>query len=111
MSLGGTVSALRKTRGLSLGDMEKITGINKGALSKFERSLEGLGPQNIDKLCTVFGTTPSVLYAIAKKVSKQPDILADGDKLHQIVRSLTRLIDNYLLASDEIRRQVDKLLE
>lgn len=111
MSLGATVSALRKARGLSLGDIEKITGINKGALSKFERDLEGLGPQNIDKLCTVFGTTPSVLYAIAKSVSKQPDILTDGEKLHQTVRNLTRLIDNYLQTSDEIRLQVDKLLD
>lgn len=111
MSLGATVYALRKARGLSLSDVEQLTKINKGALSKFERDLEGLGPDNFDKLCVVFGTTPSVMYAVANVVSKRPEILLDGAKLHRLVRSLARLINNYLLATDEIRLQVDKLLD
>lgn len=111
MSLGAIVYALRKSRGLSLADMEKITGINKGALSKFERDIEGLGIQNIDKLCRAFNTTASVLFAIAKSASKKPELLLDTTALRQIVKQLTRLIDNYLSVPEEIRFQIDKLLD
>ncbi|WP_455206037.1 helix-turn-helix domain-containing protein [Kaarinaea lacus] len=111
MTLGATILTLRKARGLSLTDVEGMTGINKGALSKFERGLEGLGPQNFDKLCTLFGTTPSVIYAIAHNASNQPDLINDSQKLQVVVRNLTRLIDKYLQAPEEIRAQVDSLLD
>ena len=107
MALGATILMLRKARGLSLTDVEGLTGINKGALSKFER---GLGPQNFDKLCTLFGTTPSVIYAISHNASQQPDILTDATKLQQLVRNLTNLINKYLSASEEVRNQIDELL-
>jgi len=110
MSMGAIISVLRKAQGLSLSEVEQITQINKGALSKFERDIEGLGPQNIDRLCLIFGTTPSVLYAIAHKSSKQPEILKDGNYLNQLVKRLTALIDNYLSVSDDVRHTVDKLL-
>ncbi len=111
MSLGAIISALREAHGLSLSEVEEITQINRGALSKFERDLEGLGPQNIDRLCLVFGTTPSVLYAVAHESSKQPNILNDSNRLNQLVKRLTKLIDNYLSTSDDIRHTVDKLLQ
>lgn len=110
MALGATILTLRKARGLSLTDVEGLTGINKGALSKFERGLEGLGPQNFDKLCTLFGTTPSVIYAIARNASLQPEILNDGIKLQSLVRKLTNVIDKYLSTSEEVRTHVDELL-
>lgn len=111
MTLGATASALRKVRGLSLSDIQSLTGINKGALSKFERGLEGLGQEKIDKLCVVYHTTPSVLYAVARAVSKDPDLLLEINKLDDTVRKLTKLIDNYLRASDEVRNMVDNLIE
>lgn len=111
MALGATILTLRKARGLSLTDVEGLTGINKGALSKFERGLEGLGPQNFDKLCTLFGTTPSVIYAISRNATKQPEILSDAANLQQLVRNLTILIDKYLAASKELRTQIDELLD
>ena len=111
MALGATILTLRKARGLSLTDVEGLTGINKGALSKFERGLEGLGPQNFDKLCLLFGTTPSVIYAVANNVTKQPDLLNDADKLQTLVRNLTLLIENYMSATDEVRGRVNELLD
>jgi len=110
MSIGATVSVLRKARGLSLNDIEKITGINKAALSRYERNLEGLGSDKLDKLCIVFHTSPSVLYAVAKCVAQQPEMLEDGKTLHKLIRGLSLLIDGYIHASDEIRQQVDDLL-
>lgn len=102
--------ALRKASGLSLSDIENLTGINKGALSKFERGIEGLGPQNLDRLCTLFGTTPSVIYAIARTAIHNPKILNDGEKLQKLVRNLTKLIHKYLTASDRTREDVEKIL-
>lgn len=107
MTLGATASALRKVRGLSLSDIQSLTGINKGALSKFERGLEGLGQEKIDRLCLVYHTTPSVLYAVAKAASKDPTLLLDVNKLDETVRKLTKLIDSYLQASDETRNEID----
>lgn len=111
MSIGSTLHALRKSRGLSLTDIENLTGINKGALSKFERGIEGLGPQNMDRLCTLFGTTPSVIYAIARASSHNPKILSDGERLQKLVRNLTKLIHKYLNSSDAAREEVEKLLK
>lgn len=110
MSLGATANALRRARGLSLGDIEKLTGINKGALSKFERSIEGLGQNKLDKLCVVFNTTPSVLYAVARASGKNPDLLADVARLHVTVGNLARLIDGYLQADDNTRQNIDGML-
>jgi len=111
MSLGATVSALRKARGLTLSDIEQLTHINKGALSRFERDLEGLGSDNFEKICILFGTTPAVIHAVSRFVSQQPKIVEDGTKLYKLVRSLTRLIDHYLSATEEVRLTVDRLLE
>jgi transcriptional regulator with XRE-family HTH domain len=111
MTIGATILTLRKARGLSLTDVESMTGINKGALSKFERGLEGLGPQNFDKLCTLFGTTPSVVYAVARESAKRPEIISDATKLQNLVRNLTQLIEKYLAAPDEVRQQINALLE
>ena len=110
MSIGAIANTLRRARGLSLSDIEKLTGINKGALSKFERSIEGLGQDKLDKLCIVFNTTPSVLFAVSRVVKNKPDMLQDSEKLYRIVNSLTQLIDNYLYASDDVRAEVDSLL-
>jgi len=110
MPLGLTVRTLRKSRGLSLAEVEQITHVNKSALSRFERGLEGLGTKNFNKLCATFGTTPSVLYAVARMASKKPFIVEDGRMLNNLVNGLTRLIDNYLSSSEEMREQIDEIL-
>jgi len=110
MPLGITVRTLRKSRGLSLAEVEQITHVNKSALSRFERGLEGLGSKNFHKLCATFGTTPSVLYAVARLASKKPILVEDGRKLNNLVKGLTRLIDNYLSSSEEMREQIDEIL-
>ena len=110
MPLGLTVRTLRKSRGLSLAEVEQITHVNKSALSRFERGLEGLGSKNFNKLCATFGTTPSVLYAVARMASKKPLLVEDGRALNNLVYGLTRLIDNYLSSSEEMREQIDEIL-
>ncbi len=110
MPLGLTVRTLRKSRGLSLAEVEQITHVNKSALSRFERGLEGLGSKNFNKLCATFGTTPSVLYAVARTAAKKPLLVEDGRALNNLVSGLTRLIDNYLSSSEEMREQIDEIL-
>ncbi|MDH5326518.1 MAG: helix-turn-helix domain-containing protein [Gammaproteobacteria bacterium] len=110
MTVGATLLALRRARGLSLTDIENMTGINKGALSKFERGIEGLGQQKLDKLCTLYGTTPSVIYAIARAATHNPKLLSEQEKLQSLVKNLSKLINRYLAASDSVRTDVEKLL-
>lgn len=110
MSLGAISYILRKSRGLSLSDVEQITKVNKGALSKFERGKEGLGPEKFDRLCVLYGTSPSVLYALTQLCNKRPYMLEQPEQLVQVVRRLTRLIHHYLDADESTQQQVDKLL-
>ena len=110
MTIGATLQALRQARGLSLTDIENMTGINKGALSKFERGIEGLGQQKLDKLCALYGTTPSVIYAIARAAAQNPKLLSEKGNLQALVRNLTKLINKYLSASDSVRTDVEKML-
>jgi transcriptional regulator with XRE-family HTH domain len=95
---------------MSLGDVERQTGINKGAVSKFERGLEGLGRKNIERICGLFGTTSSVLYTVAETVEKNPGLLDDSAKLQFMVKQLTQLIEQYLSASEDTRREIESLL-
>ena len=110
MSIGATLATLRKARGMSLGDIERVTGINKGALSKFERGLEGLGRKNIERICNLFGTTSSVLYTVAETAEANPGLLEDSAKLQFMVKQLTLLIEQYLNASEDTRKEIESLL-
>ncbi len=95
---------------MSLGDIERITGINKGALSKFERGLEGLGRKNIERICSLFGTTSAVLYTVAETAEKNPGLLEDTAKLQFMVKQLTQLIEQYLNATEDTRKEIESLL-
>ncbi|MGZ0231183.1 helix-turn-helix domain-containing protein [Streptomyces sp. H49] len=53
-------SAIRFRRGalhMSLATLSKLTGINKGHLSRVERGLAGLGDDNILKVADALGVT------------------------------------------------------
>ncbi|GAA3113478.1 hypothetical protein GCM10017687_28060 [Streptomyces echinatus] len=43
---------------MSLATLSKLTGINKGHLSRVERGLAGLGDDNISKVAEALGVTP-----------------------------------------------------
>ena len=44
---------------MSLATLSKLTGINKGHLSRVERGLAGLGDVNILKVAAALGVTPN----------------------------------------------------
>lgn len=44
---------------MSLATLSKLTGINKGHLSRVERGLAGLGDGNIHKVAEALGVTPN----------------------------------------------------
>lgn len=43
---------------MSLATLSKLTGIDKGHLSRAERGLAGLGDNNINKVAEALGVTP-----------------------------------------------------
>lgn len=43
---------------MGLRQLSKLTGIDRGHLSKVERGLAGLGDENIRKVATALGVTP-----------------------------------------------------
>lgn len=110
MSLGSTIATLRKAKGISREDVEKLTRIKPGLLDKIENSQEPINPEYLDKLCVLFGTTPSVLLSITQYTDKDPHLLEDSEKFCRLVRRLTKLIQNYLAANEDKRLFVDKYL-
>jgi len=46
--------AWRRSRGLSIRDLEKLSGINRGRLSMYERGLP-IEPDDMDKIARVLG--------------------------------------------------------
>ena len=110
MSLGSTIATLRKAKGISLEDVEKLTQIDSRLLYKFENDQETIDPENLDQLSALFGTTPAVLLSITQFTDADPKILEDSDKFCRLVRRLTKLIQNYLRADEDKRLFVDKYL-
>lgn len=59
--IGELIRIRRKGRGLTLGEMEKLTGIDNGNLSKIERGLQGLTTDTMSLIAKGLGITISDL--------------------------------------------------
>jgi transcriptional regulator with XRE-family HTH domain len=65
------IKLLRKTKGLTLQDLEDLTGLTKGYLSKIERSHKAPPYSTLDKLARALGVHVNVLTS--EKVQKLED--------------------------------------
>jgi transcriptional regulator with XRE-family HTH domain len=65
------IKLLRKSKGLTLQDLENITGLTKGYLSKIERSKKAPPYSTLDKLARALGVQINVLTS--EKVQKLED--------------------------------------
>ena len=65
------IKLLRKTKGLTLQDLEDVTGLTKGYLSKIERSKKAPPYSTLDKLARALGVQVNVLTS--EKVQKLDD--------------------------------------
>lgn len=65
------IKLLRKTKGLTLQDIEDLTGLTKGYISKIERSKKAPPYSTLDKLARALGVDVNVLTS--EKVQKLDD--------------------------------------
>lgn len=61
--IGAPIKAWRKHKGLTLTQVQKLTGINNGNLSKVERGVQSAKNDTIIKLAMAYGITPGMLLA------------------------------------------------
>ena len=110
MIIGKIIRQLRNARGIGIRDLERMTGINRGNLSKIERG-SGFGPVQIKRIATQLETTPAVIFILSEILAERDDILEEPDNLHSLCSNLTRLLNAYLMSPREMQQQIDRLLE
>jgi transcriptional regulator with XRE-family HTH domain/Zn-dependent peptidase ImmA (M78 family) len=76
-TLGSRLRELRTQKGLSLRDVERLSGVNSGYLSQLERDeIASPGPATLQKLAVAYDEPPSVLMLWAGYIEKDPSELA-----------------------------------
>lgn len=92
--LGGTLRALRESKGLSLGELARRTGMGKSQLSRYEggKELPKLG--SLEKLLRAFDAEPLTLFYTAHLLKHRATISPLG-----LLITTTPLLDDPALAS------------
>lgn len=66
-----TLREMRKSRGLSLKQLEALTGINRGMLSKYENGLFLPSSKNLLRLAEFFEVSADHMLALIKAARKE----------------------------------------
>ncbi|MCG8326013.1 MAG: helix-turn-helix domain-containing protein [Thiotrichales bacterium] len=109
MITGRIIRQLRNARGIGIRDLEKLTGINRGNLSKIERG-SGFGPTQIRRIAAQFETTPAVIFILSEILVDQLEIVENAQELSQLSQNLTRLLNAYVLSPREMQARIDAML-
>lgn len=107
---GKIIRHLRSARGLGIRDLEKLTGINRGNLSKIERGC-GFGPVQLGRIAGHLQTTPAVISILSEILAGRPEMLEDDGELSALCLNLTRLMNAYVASPQAMRLQIDELLD
>ena len=109
MIIGKIIRQLRNAKGIGIRDLEKLTGINRGNLSKIERG-SGFGPVQLNRIAKQLDTTPAVIFILSEILTDQIDILEDSGELSSLCKNLTCLLNAYVISPMDMRRQIDQIL-
>jgi transcriptional regulator with XRE-family HTH domain len=107
---GKIIRHLRSARGLGIRDLEKMTGINRGNLSKIERG-SGFGPVQLGRIAGHLQTTPAVICILTEILADRPEMLEDDSELCTLCANLTRLLNAYMVSPQAMQQQIDELLD
>jgi len=107
---GKIIRHLRSARGLGIRDLEKLTGINRGNLSKIERG-SGFGQVQLGRIAGHLQTTPAVISILSEILTGRPEMLEDDGELSALCLNLTRLMNAYVTSPQAMRLQIDELLD
>ncbi|RIV23125.1 helix-turn-helix domain-containing protein [Alicyclobacillaceae bacterium I2511] len=101
-NLEQTVKTLLRTRGLSMRQLAKETGIPTATISKMVRGKQRINPNYLQRLAQGLGVAPWVLFTAAGFSSVEPANFAESARWTQWVGSAT-------LAQDMIAKLMDHL--
>jgi len=72
--LGGTLRALRESKGLSQAELARKAGMGKSQVSKYERGKELPRLESLEKLLDVLGAEPLTLFYTAHLLKHRAEI-------------------------------------
>lgn len=96
LDIGARIRAHRKALGLTLTQLQELTGINNGSLSKIERGIQSLTNETIRQLASAFGISLSELFTDTRlrgALTTTTDIDAAPDASISDVRAYKNLQD------------------
>ena len=109
MIIGKIIRQLRNSKGIGIRELERLTGINRGNISKIERGA-GFGPLQLKRLADQLNTTPAVIFALSEILSEQAEILEDAQQISSLCSNLTRLFDAYAKSPKNIKDEINQIL-
>ena len=109
MIIGKIIRQLRNAKGIGIRELERLTGINRGNISKIERGA-GFGPLQLKRLSAQLNTTPAVIFALSEILVDKPEILDDAEQISSLCQNLTRLFEAYLQAPSRMQKEVNQIL-
>ncbi len=109
MITGKIIRQLRNARGIGIRELEKLTGINRGNLSKIERG-SGFGPLQIKRIAVQLDTTPAVIFILTEILADRTDILDDIEQISGLCINLTRLMRAYVHSPFLMQKMIDEML-
>ena len=104
MIIGKIIRQLRNARGIGIRNMERLTGINRGNISKIERG-SGFGPVQLNRIAT-----PAVIFILSEILIDQQEILEDTGEISRLCSNLTRLLNAYVVAPLDMQKRIDEML-
>ncbi len=109
MIIGKIIRKIRNSKGIGIRELERMTGINRGNISKIERGA-GFGPLQLKRLAIQLNTTPAVIFTLSEILVNQPDMLEDAEQISRLCSNLTRLFEAYLQSPRVMQSEINQLL-
>lgn len=109
MIIGRIIRQLRNSKKIGLRELERLTGINRGNLSKIERGA-GFGPVQLNRIAVQLGTTPAVLFALSEILQDHEVLLENSQQVSSLCSNLTNLFEVYKHSPLELQNQINHLL-
>lgn len=109
MIIGKIIRQIRNSKNIGLRELERLTGINRGNLSKIERGA-GFGPVQLNRIAVQLGTTPAVLFALSEILNDQTVLLENPQQISSLCSNLTRLFESYGQAPLDMKDEINQIL-
>ncbi len=109
MLIGKIIRQIRNSKNIGLRELERLTGINRGNLSKIERGA-GFGPAQLNRIAVQLGTTPAVLFALSEILNNQHELLENPQQISALCSNLTRLFESYGRDPMDMKEEVNRIL-